>query len=160
MKRIWTTPYLGLLARLVIGFLFVYASIDKIADPDAFTTSIANYRLTNPGLTILAATIIPWIELLTGLLLLGGLLVRASGTITLALLVLFTGAIITGLARGLDITCGCFTQDPAVGKIGWLKVAENAGLILLNIMLLLVRRSRYTIEEYVTRNAGTREPQP
>ena len=40
--------YLTLAARLIIGGLFVYASIHKIIDPAEFAASIRNYMIVPP----------------------------------------------------------------------------------------------------------------
>jgi hypothetical protein len=51
----------------------------------------------------------------------------------------FTVLIASALLRGLDISCGCFSQDPNVSKIGFQKIAENCGLIVLSVWLLFDR---------------------
>jgi hypothetical protein len=55
------------------------------------------------------------------------------------MLVGFTILVASALMRGLDISCGCFTQDPNVRKIGYQKILENCGLIVLSVWLLFVR---------------------
>jgi len=79
------------------------------------------------------------LELLCGLSLILGLYPRGSELLITAMLVGFTLLIASALLRGLDISCGCFSQDPIVSKIGYQKIAENCGLILLSMWLLLIR---------------------
>jgi hypothetical protein len=55
------------------------------------------------------------------------------------MLVGFTILVFSALSRGLDISCGCFSQDPHVNKIGYQKIAENFGLIILSLWLLFVK---------------------
>lgn len=135
-----------LAARVVLGAVFIVASIEKIADPSAFAVSINNYRILPEALSLVVATPLPWIELLCGFGLLFGFFQRGSSVLTLVMLVVFTAAIVSGLLRGLDISCGCFTQDPTVARIGWGKVAENTGLIILACIPLLSRGRPITIE--------------
>jgi len=156
MNGLRSNDYAGFAARAFLGAVFIVASIDKVADPSAFAVSIDNYRILPQGLSLVLATVLPWVELLCGFGLLFGLFVRGSSLLTTMMLVLFTGAVISGLLRGLDISCGCFTQDPDVAKIGWGKVAENAGLIVLSGFVLLSTGLRFTIERLLaTRNTGS-----
>jgi len=122
-----------LLLRVFMGMVFVAAAVEKVADPAAFAHSIDNYRLLPSGLLLLSATWLSWLELLCGLALVFGMRLRGASFLTSVLLLIFTLAVISGVMRGLDISCGCFTQDPGVAKIGWLKVLENTGLLLLSV---------------------------
>ncbi len=137
LKSLLENPYLNFLLRLVIGIVFIVASIDKIADPNAFAVSINNYKLVSPGFAMFSATVLPWVELLCGLGLVMGVLYRGSALLSLLMLVVFTVAILIALSRGLDISCGCFTQDPTVGKIGWVKIGENLLLVFGSLYLVL-----------------------
>lgn len=153
MSRILSNEYVGLCVRIFLGAVFLVACIEKIADPSGFAVSIENYRILPPSLVLVVATGLPWIELLCGLALIFGIGYRGASLLTLTMLVIFTAAVISGLFRGLDISCGCFTQDPNVGKIGWLKVGENAGLLLLAMHACFSTASRFTLERYYeTRN--------
>lgn len=141
--RIWDRAYVVLAARLILGFVFVVASIDKASDPNAFAVSIGNYKLVGPTVSMAIATILPWIELLCGLFLIFGMMIRGSSLLILLMLVVFTASILSGIFRGLDISCGCFSRDPSVGKIGWMKVFENAGLVLLSLLVFFSHTKRY-----------------
>jgi hypothetical protein len=57
------------------------------------------------------------------------------------------------LVRGLDISCGCFTQDPAAGKIGWTKVLENTELLALSVFLLFSKSNKFSLETFVPKRA-------
>jgi len=144
MRALLQTKYPGIVIRLFLGMVFLVASIDKLADPAAFAASIGNYRLLPDSLLLFAATWLPWVELLCALGLIFGVLLRGASLLTLAMLLVFTLAVISGLLRGLDISCGCFTQDPAVASVGWWKVAENFGLIILAVLAFLASGSRLT----------------
>ncbi len=149
MKELFQNDYVSLLARAFIGGLFVVISIDKIADPASFAHSIANYRLLPHWSLPVVATLLPWLELLCGLSLLAGLFVRGSSFLLAGMLFIFTGAVVTALLRGLDITCGCFTQDPSAEKIGWTKVAQNVSLVLLTLFVFLAKNARFTVTSYL-----------
>lgn len=156
MRSLVDNPYVALSARLLLGFVFVVASIDKVADPNAFAVSVSYYRLVGEPMTLIIATVLPWMELLCGVFLLFGVLMRGSSALVLLMLALFTAGVISGIARGLDISCGCFTRDPNVDKIGWSKVLENVGLIALSLISLFTQSTRFSI----TRAHDTNNPQP
>lgn len=119
--------------RIIIGFIFVYASIEKISDPEGFSMSISNYRLLPVAIVNLFAITLPWIELAAGLLLLFGILVKENSSIILFFLSVFTIAIIISLFRGLNIECGCFGKG---NQIGLLKLGENLLMIIGSLLLV------------------------
>jgi uncharacterized membrane protein YphA (DoxX/SURF4 family) len=139
-----------LAARLILGGAFVVASIGKIADPSAFAASIGHYHLL-PTVTVLPiATVLPWVELLCGFGLIFGITLRASALLAFLMVLVFTAGITSALVRGLDISCGCFTQDPAAGRIGWAKLVENGGLLVLATAIYLLPGRRWTLSSYVS----------
>ncbi len=134
-------------SRLLVGSVFVFASIDKAADPAAFATMIDHYRIVGGSVSQLSAMLLPWLELLAGLTLVLGIVPRGASLLIGTMTVVFTAAILSGIARGLDIGCGCFTLDPDVSRIGWGKVAENTGLIILSFYLVFSRAHGLSITE-------------
>tara|TARA_B110000116_G_scaffold236345_1_gene221913 strand:+ start:451 stop:903 length:453 start_codon:yes stop_codon:yes gene_type:complete len=110
---------LPLLARFILGAVFIYASLDKIADPVAFSTNIDNYHITPIAINNLAALIIPWVELIIGLSLITGVFLDGASILTMALLVFFIFIISQAYARGISLQCGCFKTvvDPALGDL-------------------------------------------
>lgn len=149
MKYLLSNEYLALLTRVFLGALFIVISIEKIADTAAFTNSIANYKILHPFLASLVATVLPWVELLCGFCILFGLLTRGSSFLIALMLFVFTVAVLTALLRGMDISCGCFTQDPQAGKVGWMKIGQNLSLFLLSIFLFYSNSSKFTLEQFL-----------
>lgn len=146
MKTLLRNDYLILVIRIILGMVFVIASIDKVADPTAFAGSIGNYKLLAPAIALIIATLLPWVELLCGLGLVFGVSWRGSTFLTFVMLVVFTLAVGIAMARGLDISCGCFTQDPNVGKVGWWKIGENLLLLLSSALLFYSNGGRFSLE--------------
>ncbi|MDR3610600.1 MAG: MauE/DoxX family redox-associated membrane protein [Ignavibacteriaceae bacterium] len=134
MSGIISNKYFLFLLRLLLAFVFIFAAIEKISSPGNFSASISNYKLLPSEVINLLAIIIPWIELIAGLLLLLGISVKENSAIITTLLIVFTIAIIISLFRGLNIDCGCF--GTAYGsRIGILKISENIILILSGLIL-------------------------
>lgn len=152
MKSILSNTILVLLVQIFLGGLFVVASLDKIINPDAFAVSILNYKIVGPTLAMLTATVLPYIELLCGLGLILGLYPRTSTLLITIMLFVFTGLVISALFRGLDISCGCFTQDPNASKIGYKKILENSGMILLGIYLMFIKNYSFTLSDLFSKH--------
>ncbi len=158
MKNLLENAHLVLLVRIFIGLLFIVSSLEKIVDPAAFAQSIANYKMLPGWLGIVVATVFPWLELLCGLSVLFGALMRGSSLLLSAMLLVFTVAVLVALARGLDISCGCFTQDPTVGRIGWMKILQNTTLIVLTLFLYFSNSESFTLLQFLQKsNPGSEQ---
>jgi uncharacterized membrane protein YphA (DoxX/SURF4 family) len=105
--------WLAVPARWYLGVLFVGACLHKIAHPQAFALDIATYDILPLGLVNLTAIILPWIELAAGAMLLAGWRVRAASLLVAAMMGVFMVALLIALARGLDMSCGCFASQGA-----------------------------------------------
>ncbi len=111
-KGNWLThPYAALVARIVLGCVFIYASLDKIRHPELFAEAVYNYQLSPEVAVNLVALWLPWLELLSGGLLVLGVWVSGSSLIISTLMLFFLAALGINLARGLDVHCGCFTTQ-------------------------------------------------
>jgi len=126
--------YFLLLARIFLGFIFIYAGAGKISDPASFSQSIQNYRLFPLEIINIFAIIIPWIEVICGLLLFFGISVKENSLILCSLLFVFTLAVAISMMRGLNFDCGCFGKP---SPIGWQKLGENSLMMLLGIILII-----------------------
>ena len=127
LKQVITHPYTALAFRVGLGAIFVYASWHKIMEPEKFARSIINYRMLPTESVNLLAIILPWMELVCGLLLILGLF-TGGGVLVVALMIsIFSVAIGSALVRGIDISCGCFSS------VGGHKV--NILLLLRDLLL-------------------------
>ena len=122
--------------RLVLGFVFAFASLHKILFPASFAEAIYLYQVM-PDVTINAIAItLPWIELVAALLIVGSRsFKKAAALVILGMLVVFTAAITFNILRGLDVACGCFSSK-ADEVIGWGNVARNLGYMFLAGLVL------------------------
>jgi uncharacterized membrane protein YphA (DoxX/SURF4 family) len=111
LKGIISSKYFVLAIRLVLGIVFIYAAIDKIAHPAGFAQSIYNYRMLPHGFINFMALTMPWLEIICGGLIVAGVFVRGSALLIGFMLLVFIVAISFALVRGLDISCGCFSQE-------------------------------------------------
>ncbi|MBN1592447.1 MAG: DoxX family membrane protein [Candidatus Coatesbacteria bacterium] len=129
LKLIFWNKITALIFRIIVGGVFVYASIDKIIHPAQFADMVYNYRMLPYFVINFFAVILPWIELVIGLCLILGPFSDAASLVTGGLLAMFIVASIAALIRGLDINCGCFTMSPEGKKAGWSVIITNTVLI-------------------------------
>jgi putative oxidoreductase len=123
-----------LLFRVVLGGLFIYAGIVKVADPLGFAQDIHNYRLVGPSLSFIVAVVLPWLEVLAGAFLIAGISKRGAALAISGLLVFFIVLTLVTMARGLDVDCGCFGSLSR--KSGWSVVFEDLGMLALGLCVL------------------------
>ncbi len=147
LKRL-DNPWVELLCRLLVGGVFIYASIDKILHPAEFAKVVYNYQMLPVPLSNLMAMSLPWVELFTGLALLMGVLRRESALVLSALLVFFIIALSVNIYRGVDIDCGCLGLSGGGRTIGIVTVIEDV-ILLVATLLVLGRAVREKGEETV-----------
>jgi uncharacterized membrane protein YphA (DoxX/SURF4 family) len=136
MIPFWRNRYLLLALRLIIGGLFIYASLDKIAHPEAFAQAISNYKITPYWGINMIALVLPWVEFVAGLTLILGLWVRGSSLLLTAMILVFIGAMAQASLRGIDTHCGCFSVDTTGEKVGLLSVLRDVAMLVACVMIL------------------------
>jgi uncharacterized membrane protein YphA (DoxX/SURF4 family) len=141
---------LSLAARLTLGAVFLVAGAEKLGALKTFGKSIAAYQMLPEPLANIAALIFVWAEIVVGILLIAGAAIRGSSLVTSGLLVIFLIAVLTAMARGLDIDCGCFPGHPE--PVGWRKVFEDLGLLAMAIYLIYFPKSFLSLDR-VLRNS-------
>jgi len=125
------------LFRVALGALFIFSGYVKLNDPQAFAFAIKGFKLVeNHDLISQATFSIPWTELIIGALLVLGLYTRAAAGAMLLMLAVFTGAIVSVIARDIDTTCGCFGNFLG-SKIDGSAVLRNAVLLGLAGVVLM-----------------------
>lgn len=115
-------------ARIVLGGLFLWASVTKIPDMAAFAESVANYRIVPPALVPVVAAAVLGVEVTAGVALVLNVWARAAALVLAGLLAVFTVGLASALARGIDLACGCFGGNaPAT----WWTVLRDVVLLAL-----------------------------
>lgn len=156
MNRALSTPgssianAASILARCVVGAVFVYTGLAKALHPADFLKMIRQYNtVQDPLLLNSIAAALPWFEIICGALLLTGIAVRGSALVLLAMLLPFSWMV---LHRALSMNgsipfcaikfdCGCGTGEVPVCR----KLFENAVLILLAGWLLAGRGRKLSL---------------
>jgi len=122
--------FIDIAIRLVVGAVFIYAGALKIGDPLQFGDRIASFQMLPNAFVNSLALGLPVFEISTGLLLIVGWLRRPAALGIMIICGIFLLAIITALARGLTIDCGCFgTGKPSRLRM-WLDLGRDSALFL------------------------------
>lgn len=129
------------LLRIMIGCVLIYAGFLKLKDPYSFLDAVYAYELVSPTLGLLIASILPVLELLLGLNLILDLLALGSILLATGLFSLFTLVQAAAIARGLDISCGCFDTSASHASVDYFSLLRTV-VILAAAVLAYVRCER------------------
>ena len=153
-----TPAWLGLVARLIVGGVWIWAGVLKLPDPATSIESVRAYELVPASLVEPIGYVLPALEVVIGLALVAGLMTRGSAFLSSLLLVAFIIGIASAWARGLEIDCGCFGDggvDPdAASQYPW-EIARDLGLLALSLFLIRLRHSRLALDSLLFRPAVT-----
>ena len=123
MINLFKNINLLLIGRLALGYIFIYASIDKIIDPISFSNVIDNYHITPIILNNLFALFIPWLEFIIGICLIFNLKIHGASFLSIILLLWFIFILSQAIFRGINVECGCF--DLNISDLDDLELRKN-----------------------------------
>jgi uncharacterized membrane protein YphA (DoxX/SURF4 family) len=136
----------ALVARWLVGALFIYMGLHKALHPVEFLKLVRQYDILHHHLLLnLVASTLPWFEIFCGLLLLLGVAVRGAAVMLVAMLIPFTivvflRALAMQKAGGLPFCaikfdCGCGSGEVFICH----KLAENFLLTGVAVALIFWR---------------------
>lgn len=105
-----------LVVRVALGLIFLYAGFEKAREAQLFVVAVENYRLLPDFLAPLMALVLPWVEMVAGVLLISGYRALPAVTLINLMLVVFILALSISFFRGLNIDCGCFSVNITESK--------------------------------------------
>jgi putative oxidoreductase len=112
---------------------------------------VATYQILPLYLVNIMAIILPWVELTTGALIVIGWRTRASALLITGMMFMFLVAIIIALAKGLDMSCGCFaSQAMEDDPISILTVLRDSGWLAIPVYVLIFDRSSIGLDGLVS----------
>ena len=99
---------IGLLARLILGVVLIWAGTAKVSSPALSARAVRAYQILPYDFAGYVGYALPVLEILVGLLLVAGLLTRASAAGGGLLMLAFIVGISWAWAHGYALDCGCF----------------------------------------------------
>lgn len=144
-----TADALSVLARCLLGALFIYMGLNKALHPVEFLKLVRQYEALHSHFWLnLVASTLPWFEIFCGLLLLFGIAVRGAAVMLVVMLIPFTVLVLLRAlamrdAGGLPFCaikfdCGCGAGEVLICR----KLAENVLLTMLSGLLIFRRSHR------------------
>src|ERR1700730_11228818 len=141
-----------LLGRILLGAIFVYAGYSKALLPNhtfwplfflkfSISTNLANFALQVEAFKLLpawgvqfVAHVLPFTEIVLGLLVLSGWKLRIWASLPPAIMLVFFVVVLRAYLLHMAINCVCFaTPEP----INLKKVLEDAGLLLVAVLMTI-----------------------
>jgi putative oxidoreductase len=158
MRRLVLHPKTTLVARILLGLVFIAAALPKVADPPGFAKAIWAYALFPSWSLNPLALLLPWLELACGLALCLGRWLRAATLWCAALLLSFSVAIGINLARHHPTDCGCFGAAPHQSEAE--RLVDMRWALLRDVgLLLLAAQVAWTAPRKRARQAGSGQPE-
>jgi uncharacterized membrane protein YphA (DoxX/SURF4 family) len=147
------TPWLGLLARLVLAAVFLIAGAGKVGDLAASGRAVNAYQLMPFEVAKAVGAALPFVEIVLGLLLLVGLATRVVAVLTAALLAVYIFGIASVWARGLSIDCGCFSKGgelaPGQHPSYLWDIVRDVALFAVAVFLAVYPRTRFAVDRWL-----------
>lgn len=123
--------------RVALGGVFAFAAYTKIGGVQSFANAIKGFQVVDADkhgyLIQSAAYMMPWVEMIAGVLLVLGLWTRASAVVIWIMLVGFTAVLIhVILDESISADCSCFGDMNIVcgSSVGWCQVIRDVILLV------------------------------
>lgn len=131
--------------RFVLGLTFVVAGLAKLGARDDLARTVTRYGILPARMSPFLATWLPRFELLTGVLLVVGLLGRVAAGLAAVALTAFTFGAIVNLLRGRVMDCGCFGPS-RIKRVTWRTVVRNVLLVMAALILMFDPAFAFSID--------------
>lgn len=145
-----STPWAGLIARLVVGAVWIVAGALKVADLRSSVRAVQVYELLPNALAEIVGIVLPLVEIGIGALLIIGLATQVSAVVSSALFVAFIIGIASAWARGLQIDCGCFGGGGQLAEGEspeyFVEILRDIGLLALSGLLVWRPVTRFSVD--------------
>jgi uncharacterized membrane protein YphA (DoxX/SURF4 family) len=139
----------GLLARLVVGGVWIAAGALKLPDPAESVRAVRAYQILPESVVPTIGYGLPVFEVVVGAMLVVGLGSRVVAALSALLQVAFIVGIASVWARGIEIECGCFggggAARDAAAAYPW-DIARDVGLFICSILLALFPRTAWRLD--------------
>ncbi len=140
MKAILTNKYASLVCRLSLGIVFVVSAVSKLPKHSVFVEIVKDYDLLPDFLAVIYGNVLPWVELIVGVYLLAGILVRQSAVVAVLMGLSFMVANISSIVSG-DSQCGsCFGETFTLPL--WMAATLDVYILIAAAVLVVFARGK------------------
>lgn len=102
--------WLVFVSRVVLGAIFLTASIGKVQQQAAFIDLVKGYGILPDSLAQAYGLVVPWVELFIGCCLILGVFSRFASALSIPLTLSFVIASSYALINDIGVNCGCFGE--------------------------------------------------
>ncbi|MBM3132514.1 MAG: DoxX family membrane protein [Chloroflexi bacterium] len=139
--RFFANSYLHLALRLFIGGLFLLSAVSKLPHHTEFEAVVKDYDLLPDALATAYANALPWAELLVGVYLVLGVLIRPSAAVSILMGLTFLTANVSAIGRGAEHCGNCFGDVWSL-PVWEALVIDIALLIAASLLLFMYNRTQ------------------
>lgn len=159
MKTITGNQWLILTLRLLLGIIFIAASIAKIQDIPGFVNIVTGYGVLPDSLARIYGWSVPWLELFIGCSLVLGTLVRFTAALSLPLTISFAVASVYAIVNSKNGPCGCFGNF--VNLSHSVSLAVDSAMMLMALILVMRKQPGFlTLEQVFNRTSASYKSLP
>ncbi|BBB33163.1 DoxX family protein [Thermotomaculum hydrothermale] len=124
--------------RIIVALVFLYSGSVKILNLYQFGEIINNYHILPSFLIIPFASLITTSEIILGIMFLLGVYEKETAVLLILLNIVFIFAMASAIIRGIDTSCGCFSQNGEV--VGIKDIVRDIVFIMLILLVLMGRK--------------------
>ncbi|MEE9276038.1 MAG: MauE/DoxX family redox-associated membrane protein [bacterium] len=150
LARAWPAAALG--CRVIVGGFFVAAALGKLSRPAAlFANQIKAFAVAPEGWETPLAHALPWVELVSGGMLLAGMFSMWAAGLVAAQLAAFSFALAAAMAAGTaPPDCGCL---PGVSETPAQALARDAIMFLWTAVVIRRLPGPFSLDGWLGRGA-------
>ncbi len=137
--------------RIIMGTLFIYSGFFKALDLESFGRVIILYDISPEVLVPYAAIILPFMELVVGMLLVFGYRIKASALITILLMIFWIIIISINVYRGKNFDCGCFetSRFGLKEEIGISLIVRDTIFLIILFLIFQARQHSFSFDKVI-----------
>ena len=153
--------WVGLVVRVFLGAIWIWAAWEKLSRPRDFLLAVRAYDATPEWLSKAIAYGLPVLEFSLGVLLILGVVVRLAAMVSGVLFVVFLVGIVQAAARGLQLECGCFGGGGLSDKTQYtVDILRDIGLLILAVYLVIWSLTALSVDAFLARHDYVEPPSP
>ncbi|MBI4320366.1 MAG: thioredoxin domain-containing protein [Chloroflexi bacterium] len=144
-KATLRNPHVSLIARLLVGVVFIWSAGGKIAYPEEFARLMDAYGVLPTSVTPGVAVLVTWAELLLGAFLVLGVATRLTAVAASTLLAIFLAAMSLMVVQGKSVDCGCFVGI-VQETVGPWTLARDTFLLVVALVAVMSTSHRWSAD--------------
>lgn len=149
-SRAGLADLVGLLARLILGVVLIWAGAAKVTTPALSALAVRAYKILPYDFAGYVGYALPVVEILVGLLLVLGLFTRLSAVVGGLLMLAFIFGISWAWAHGYSIDCGCFGGGGTIAASQTqypLEILRDVGIAACAAWLVVRPRTPFSLDQ-------------